>query len=459
MGQTQTAPPDISCPAFDLLPDLICMESVGNTGTMHFNTAWKQQAADLGVPLPFPKWLPIVLPADQADVTRVLHKTTPSDTTRTTSFRIRNPDGQYRWFLLRIVQRTLSSSEGAARILILTDIHERKRHEEDLLHKADIRDRMLNVSVDCIKEITKDGTLVHMNTAGCNALGVDSNSGFGMRWLDLLPCEAHTPGGEALRDAAEGQNARFMGVSQLPGQPTRHWDNMLTPLLNPNQTVEAILCVSRDVTTQRENEQRIALLLNELNHRSKNMLAIFQALIRRTVPDPAAPFVKVLEERITSISRSQDLLIHGEWTGATVHDVVTSQTVVAGDFPTTRLRIEGDPALQFIPATADRIGLAIYELTTNAIKYGALSNDTGTVTVSWDLLDEEGGPIFRMCWKENGGPTVKTPDRRGFGSIVIEHNPRSIPGASSSCCHEPDGTVWTFRAPAENVVRCPTRLF
>lgn len=459
MGQTQTAPPDISCPAFDLLPDLICMAPVSNTGSAHFNTAWKQQAAALGVPLPFAKWLPIVLPADQPDVTRTLRETIPSDTFRTTSFRILTPDGDARWFLLRIVQRLPSGNEGAIRILILTDIHERKRHEEALLQKADIRDRMLNVSVDCIKEIATDGTLVHMNTAGCNALGVDSASGFGMRWLDLLPCEAHTPGGEALRDANEGQNARFMGVSQLPGQPTRHWDNMLTPLLNPDQSVEAILCVSRDVTTQHENEQRIALLLNELNHRSKNMLAIFQALIRRTVPDPTAPFVKVLEERITSIARSQDLLIHGEWTGATVRDVVTSQTVVAGDFPATRLRIEGDPALQFVPDTADRIGLAIYELTTNAIKYGALSNDTGTVTVSWGLHDEKDRPVFRMCWKETGGPTVARPERRGFGSIVIEHNPRSIPGASSACCHEPDGTIWTFHAPAENVVRCPSRLF
>ncbi|AAW60098.1 sensor histidine kinase [Gluconobacter oxydans] len=459
MGQTQTAPPDISCPAFDLLPDLICMEPVSNTGAMHFNTAWKQQAASLGVPLAFSEWLPLIAPADLVEITRILRDTTPSDQLRSTSFRILNPDGHTRWFLLRLVQRPATSDEHTVRLLILTDIHEQKRHEEALLQKADIRDRMLNVSVDCIKEIAKDGTLVHMNTAGCEALGVDSTSGFGMRWLGLLPPEAHVPGGEALKDAAEGQNAGFMGVSQLPGQPVRHWDNMLTPLLNPDQSVEAILCVSRDVTIQREHEQRIALLLNELNHRSKNMLAIFQALIRRTVPDPTVPFVKVLEERITSIARSQDLLIHGEWTGATVHDVVTSQTAVAGDFPATRLRIEGDPELQFVPDTADRIGLAIYELTTNAIKYGALSNDTGTVTVSWGLHDEEDKPVFRMCWKETGGPTVARPERRGFGSIVIEHNPRSIPGASSSCAHEPDGTVWTFSAPAENVVRCPSRLF
>ncbi|MQR97927.1 sensor histidine kinase [Gluconobacter aidae] len=459
MGQTQTAPPDISCPAFDLLPDLICMEPVSNTGTMHFNTAWRQQADALGMPLPFSEWLPALVPADQAEITRLLRDITPSDRFRSTSFRILNPDGHTRWFLLRLVQCPATNDGEAVRLLILTDIHEQKRHEEALLQKAAIRDRMLNASVDCIKEIAKDGTLVHMNTAGCEALGVDSISGFGMRWLDLLPPEAHLPGDAALKDAAEGQNARFMGISQLAGQPVRHWDNMLTPLLNPDQSVETILCVSRDVTIQREHEQRIALLLNELSHRSKNMLAIFQALIRRTVPDPTAPFVKVLEERITSIARSQDLLIHGEWTGATVHDVVTSQTAVAGDFPPTRLRIEGDPELQFVPDTADRIGLAIYELTTNAIKYGALSNDTGTVTVSWGLCDEEDKPVFRMCWKETGGPAVARPERRGFGSVVIEHNPRSIPGASSSCRHEPDGTIWTFSAPAENVVRCSTQLF
>ncbi|MFT8807479.1 sensor histidine kinase [Gluconobacter sp.] len=459
MGQTQTLPRDVSYLAFDLLPDLICVDSPGGTGPRHFNTAWKQHASALGVPDAFSKWLPIVLPSDQPDVTRTLRESPSPDTSQSTTFRIRSPDGQYRWFLLRIVQRAPAGCEDPTRILILTDIDEQKRHEENLLQKADIRDRMLNVSVDCIKEIRTDGTLVHMNAAGCEALNVDRASGFGMEWLNLLPTEAHEPGRAALREAAAGQNARFMGLSQLPGQSARHWDNMLTPLLKPDQSVEAILCVSRDITTQRENEQRIALLLNELNHRSKNMLAIFQALIRRTVPDPQAPFVRVLEERITSIARSQDLLIHGEWTGATVHDVVTSQTVVAGDFPATRLRIEGDPALQFVPETADRIGLAIYELTTNAIKYGALSNDTGTITITWNLQEENGKQIFCMCWKENGGPTVTLPERRGFGSIVIEHNPRSIPGASSSCSHEPDGTIWTFRAPAENVVRLPSLLF
>ncbi|GBR46896.1 sensor histidine kinase [Gluconobacter roseus] len=459
MGQTQTLPRDASYLAFDLLPDPICVEPANGAGSHHFNTAWKHHASALGIPNDFSKWIPIVLPPDQADVTRALRESTAPDTTRSATFRIRYPDGQYRWFLLRIIHRAAPGCDIPSRLLILTDIHEQKRREKALLQKADIRDRMLNVSVDCIKEIATDGTLVHMNAAGCDALGVDSTSGFGMRWLDLLPPEAQAPGNAALRDAAEGQNVRFVGASQLPGQPVRHWDNMLTPLLNPDQGVEAILCVSRDVTVQREHEQRIALLLNELNHRSKNMLAIFQALIRRTVPDATAPFVKVLEQRITSIARSQDLLIHGEWTGATVRDVVTSQTVVAGDFPATRLRIEGDPDLQFVPDTADRIGLAIYELTTNAIKYGALSNDTGTVTVSWDLEAEEDGPVFRMCWKESGGPTVTQPERRGFGSIVIEHNPRSIPGASVSCSHEPDGTIWTFSAPAENVVRCPSRLF
>ncbi|GBR68283.1 sensor histidine kinase [Gluconobacter kanchanaburiensis] len=459
MGQTQTAIPDIDCPAFDLLPDLICIEGPDGPGSSHFNTAWRHHAAELGVAESFAAWLPLVLTPDQEEIDNLVRENTPSGTTRATSFRILFPDGQPRWFLLRIVRGPSTSRKDATRLLILTDIHDQKSREDDLLQKADIRDRMLNASVDCIKEIATDGTLVHMNTAGCDALGVNSATGFGMRWLNLLPPEAHVPGDAALRDATEGLNARFKGVSRLPGESARHWDNMLTPLLNPDGCVEAILCVSRDVTVQHENEQRIALLLNELNHRSKNMLAIFQALIRRTVPDPKAAFVKILEERITSIARSQDLLIHGEWTGATVQDVVTSQTVLAGDFPVTRLRIEGDPALQFVPDTADRIGLAIYELTTNAIKYGALSTSSGTVTVSWDLRAEQDGPVFHMCWKESGGPPVRRPERRGFGSIVIEHNPRSIPGAGTTCHHETDGFAWTFHAPAANVVRCPSRLF
>lgn len=125
---------------------------------------------------------------------------------------------------------------------------------------------MLNISVDCIKLIAPNGNLLHMNRAGCRALGVDQDSGFGMPWLPLLPEDVWNEGATALEQARKGAFSRFPGRSVVPGQETQYWDNMLTPILDADGKTTAILCVSREVTRERlaldllrRNEERLAI--------------------------------------------------------------------------------------------------------------------------------------------------------------------------------------------------------
>jgi diguanylate cyclase (GGDEF)-like protein/PAS domain S-box-containing protein len=128
---------------------------------------------------------------------------------------------------------------------------------------------MLDISVDCIKLISLDGTLVHMNKAGCRSLGLAEDSSFGMPWLQLLPDDVREAGAEALAAAGKGGVARFCGRSVLPGQRARYWDNMLTSVKDDGGQPAAILCVSRDITAEREaleslreNQERLALAVH-----------------------------------------------------------------------------------------------------------------------------------------------------------------------------------------------------
>lgn len=146
------------------------------------------------------------------------------------------------------------------------DIHELKARQQAIEHRAALQADMLNISVDCIKLIALDGTLVHMNKAGCQALGVPEDSAFGMPWMSLLPSDLWTECERALEKVRAGESARFAGRSVVPGSHVRHWDNMLTPVFGDDGRVRSILCVSRDVTAEyaavaalRGSQERLAL--------------------------------------------------------------------------------------------------------------------------------------------------------------------------------------------------------
>jgi PAS domain S-box-containing protein len=171
--------------------------------------------------------------------------------------RMHMPQGAYRWFMLDARR----GHANDAWLCCFIDIDERKSHEERLRRELEIRNGMLDASADCIKVITSDGLLTHMNRAGCDALGVLADSAFGMTWVNLLPESVRESGRAAVALARAGEVARFPGSSQLPGETPRYWDNLLTPLQRRGDDVTAILCMSRDVTLQREAEIRLELAI------------------------------------------------------------------------------------------------------------------------------------------------------------------------------------------------------
>lgn len=197
-----------------------------------------------------------------------------------------------------------------------------------------------------------------------------------------------------------------------------------------------------DVTELLEKEEHIRVLLMEVNHRSKNMLSVVQALARRSGGgDPA--FLQRFESRLTSLSTNQDLLVRRGWGTIPMDELADAQLAILGPDARAQVIITG-PLIDLSPRTAEIIGMAVHELATNALKYGALSQPGGTVHLSWS----ESGERFAIAWSEQGGPPVTPPDTTGFGTTLIRHIPARSLKADVDLEYRPSGIVWHLECDA-----------
>jgi PAS domain S-box-containing protein len=198
-----------------------------------------------------------------------------------------------------------------------------------------------------------------------------------------------------------------------------------------------------DVTERKEREEREHLLMREVNHRAKNILSVVDAIARQTVTKDPEDFVERFSERIQALSASQELLVRNEWRGVEIGDLVRAQLSHFADLIGSRIVLDG-PKLRLKAASAQAIGLAVHELATNAGKYGALSTDKGRVDVFWAT---DGGALA-MSWTERDGPPVSAPQRRGFGTIVMEAMAARSVNGKVQLDYEPSGLIWHLTCPA-----------
>jgi PAS domain S-box-containing protein len=199
-----------------------------------------------------------------------------------------------------------------------------------------------------------------------------------------------------------------------------------------------------DITEQREQAEQIRLLLMEVNHRSKNMLTTVQALLRRSV-EGNDEFVRTFQERIRSMAVNQDILVRREWRAVPLSELIELQLDFLEE-ARTDISTSG-PDLNLSPRAAELIGMALHELATNSLKYGALSSDSGRVNINWVV---DGGEVT-LQWCERGGPPVAQPSRKGFGTTLICDVPQRYFGGTSTIAYSADGVCWTLTAPLERI--------
>jgi two-component sensor histidine kinase len=204
----------------------------------------------------------------------------------------------------------------------------------------------------------------------------------------------------------------------------------------------------------RESEANMQIVMRELSHRSKNLLAIIQALVSQSarLSPNFEHFQTRFQERLAGLAHSHDLLVQQEWTSVPLDELLMAQLNPFTDALDQRLSIAG-PQLLLKPQAAQSLGMAFHELATNAMKYGSLSVPSGRVRVLWERwIDGVGGARVRLRWEESGGPSPVAPARKGFGTVVIEKiTPASLQGEVRIDWRR-EGLVWELDAPLAQLV-------
>lgn len=205
----------------------------------------------------------------------------------------------------------------------------------------------------------------------------------------------------------------------LPSGVERFLLSSARPIRSPGGSIIGAVQISLDITDRRRGEEHRKLLVNELNHRVKNTLSVVQAIASQTIRNattlPEAG--RILSGRLISLAKAHDILTQKNWSGADLHDLVTAS--IKPHAPIERFQISGGK-VWLPPNVALSCALALHELTTNAIKYGALSNATGRVSLSWKLVGQKQQRQLELEWREAGGPTVGPVERKGFGTQLLE---------------------------------------
>ena len=234
-------------------------------------------------------------------------------------------------------------------------------------------------------------------------------------------------------------------------QEERFVDFVYQPIRNEENAVTHIFVQGSDVTERVIGLRRQKLLMHELSHRVKNSLAIVNAIATRTLRGAASlDEARVnLNARIVALSRAHNILIRRTGDGAEIGEVVRA-AVQSHDDGRSTFQIEG-PELNLTAGAALAISLALHELTTNATKFGALSLDTGQVSISWTIARQKDGPVLQFIWEESGGPHVSLPTRQGFGSTLIEKAIATETGGTARIDYRPTGVCFTLEAPQASV--------
>ncbi|MBR1196695.1 sensor histidine kinase [Bradyrhizobium sp. AUGA SZCCT0158] len=187
------------------------------------------------------------------------------------------------------------------------------------------------------------------------------------------------------------------------------------------------------------------LLIDELNHRVKNTLAILQSIAMQTFRSASRTERETFEGRLGALAEAHNLLSQEKWQGSELHDVVARVLNPYLLNNPERVRMFG-PKVPLSPRLAVVLSMIVHEIATNAAQYGALSNDSGTVTLDWEIIAQGGGRKLRMIWSESGGPHVSAPVQRGFGSRLIERSARDQLGGEATVDFLPRGVVCTVTA-------------
>jgi PAS domain S-box-containing protein len=220
-----------------------------------------------------------------------------------------------------------------------------------------------------------------------------------------------------IKKVLEGNRVEFEREAHFRGAGTRFLHIMYTPEKDERGEVTGWIASMLDITEQKRAAEAERILVRELQHRTNNLLAVIQGIAQRSLSGPISldEARKTFEGRLLALAGTYRQLTKSNWSGVSLREIVR---LTLEPF-TARTHIDG-PNVMLGAQNAQNLSLALHELATNAMKHGALSSAGGKVNIVWAIAGDGGAPILKFRWQERGGPPVLAPNRRGFGTSLLE---------------------------------------
>jgi PAS domain S-box-containing protein len=332
-------------------------------------------------------------------------------------------------------------------LLAITDVTERERLENELIARVEFGEKLIDSVRDGLLILSPDLKVVSANQPFYDIFQVKAEDTEGRYVYELGSRQWDIPQlRQLLEDILPKQNSfddyeiehdfeqlgrRIMLVN------ARRLDHM--PL---------ILLAIRDLTEARYWESRQKIMVGELQHRVKNILANVVAVVKQMQRRAITldEFVEALEGRLYSLARTQELLVTGPGDAVKFHELVRLELLSVGATEGVNFNLDG-PAIAIPSRAAQVLGMVIHELATNAAKYGALTSDAGKIEIRWSRSSDGGDAEMTLLWRERGVKISTEPNRRGFGMEVIEENSPYMLGGSASLTMNRDGVEYSLRFP------------
>jgi two-component system, chemotaxis family, CheB/CheR fusion protein len=352
-----------------------------------------------------------------------------------------------RWYDVRLRPYRTVDDRIDGLVLTFVDMTER-RHMEEELRESERRLRqekqLVELSHDPIFIWEFNGTILEWNRGSQELYGYSREEAVGKSKDKLL--ETTVPGSSfaelRVKLLDEGKWSGELKHRTKDGREVTVQSRIVLETVEGRQLA---LESTRDVTDRKNWEAHQKLLLGELTHRVKNILAVVQAIADQTRRHSKSTedFMESLNGRLSALVTAHSALVELEWKGADLATMVRRQLepYISGD--PQRVRIAGE-ATFLTPELATAFGQVLHELATNAAKYGALSREAGTVDVSWSSRSRNNERHLTFVWREHANPPPDPPGAAGFGTTLIE---RAIPNATASSEFGPDGMLWTIELP------------
>ncbi len=306
-----------------------------------------------------------------------------------------------------------SSGETVAYGTVTRDLSESKIAEQHLHSLASI----VESSDDAIASKTLDGIVTSWNKGAERIFGYTASEMVGQSITMVIPEDRQDEETEILGRIRRGERVdHFETLRRRKDGGTLVVSLTISPVKDADGKIIGASKIARDITEQRRNQEQIATLAREAEHRSTNLLASVLAVVNLSHADSAEGLKAAIEGRIKALANVHSLFVETRWEGAELSAIATQELAPYHEQNKKRARIDG-PRTVLTPNTAQTIAVTLHELATNAAKYGALSAAGGYVDLTWQQ-----GPDgwITLRWTEAGGPPVQEPKRRGFGSRVIQ---------------------------------------